>query len=350
MSRRSRWCPLCRACASGDRSVAGATRAGAGKAGARGAIALVLVLLAGCLYNAGPPPRATSDDDAGATQDAGAQDGGSTAHRFRVATFNVHRFFDTVCQSGACGPGDYEEQPSQADFDAKADQLAIAIRGFDADVVMLQEVETQACLDALEARLSNVLPSAVLGETGGTASVDVAILAREPITSVVTHRQQVLTRPDGTTTTFSREFLEVHLAGDDREVIAFAAHFRSKVNDDPGRRLAEAQAAHDIVAEVARASPDALVVMAGDLNDVPGSPPLDALESDGALLRVARELPVAAQGTYDFNGDWQAIDHILQATAARGVYVGGSAHVIRGNPGYAGSDHDPLLADFDLSR
>ena len=98
---------------------------------------------------------------------------------------------------------------------------------------------------------------------------------------------EVLTRPDGSTTTFSRELLEVHVTKAGRAIIFFAAHFRSKSNDDPGRRLAEAQATRRIVDAVAAANPRALVVLGGDLNDTPGSPPLDALTGNGGLLRAA---------------------------------------------------------------
>lgn len=289
----------------------------------------------------GLPPSHT-DAGVDATSDA------ALGPRARFATFNTHRFFDTVCDSGDCASGSYEDLPTPAEFAAKAVQLAAGIRALGADVVMLEEVETQPCLDALVSRLGDVLPYGELGETGAPASVDVAILSAVPIESVVRHRAQQLKRPDGSTTIFSRELLEVHLTLHGTRVIAFAAHFRSKVSDDPGRRLAEAQASHDIIVAAARAAPDALVVLGGDLNDMPGSPPIDALEDDGLLLRVARELAPQDQGTFVYQGAWQAIDHLFQAREGAGVYVNGSAHAVRGNPGYAGSDHAALVADFAL--
>src|SRR4051812_14702781 len=82
--------------------------------------------------------------------------------RLRVATFNVHRFFDTVCESGACGPGDYEALASPQQLDARAAELAGAIRALEADVISLQEIETQACLDALLAHIADAMPYGVL--------------------------------------------------------------------------------------------------------------------------------------------------------------------------------------------
>ncbi|HLL23172.1 MAG TPA: endonuclease/exonuclease/phosphatase family protein, partial [Kofleriaceae bacterium] len=65
--------------------------------------------------------------------------------------------------------------------------------------------------------------------------------------------------------------------------------------------------------------PQSVVVLAGDLNDVPGSPPLDALVANGGLVRLADDLPVAAQATYSFGGRGQAIDHLLVRVVAASV-------------------------------
>jgi predicted extracellular nuclease len=269
--------------------------------------------------------------------------------RFRIATFNVHRFFDTVCAEGDCGPTSYEELPTQAAFDAKASQLADAIRALDADLVALEEVETQACLDALLARLADTMPYGVLGEIDSPASVDVAVLSRTALDAVVRHRAaEPLRLPDGTVALFSRELLEVHVRA---PVVLLAAHFRSKSSDDPARRLAEAQQAARDVAAAAASRPAALVALAGDLNDTPGSPPLDALVVAGGLIRVADDLPTAAQATYVFNGQGQAIDHILIAPDRRDARLPGSSHVWRSasGAGWGGSDHFALTSDFTLA-
>lgn len=268
----------------------------------------------------------------------------------RLATFNVRRFFDTVCESGACDTGDYEALPTEAGFAQRADQLAAAIRALDADLVALEEVETQACLDALLARLGDVMPHGALGEIDTAASVDVAVLSTRPIAAVRRHRaDNPLALPDGTVTTFSRELLEVEVQSErGKDVVLFAAHFRSKVNDEPARRLAEAQTASRIVNERATASPGALVVLGGDLNDTPGSPPLNALVVDGGLVRVADDLPAAAQATYVYQGNGQAIDHLLLAPSASVVRLPRSSMVWRDADGWGGSDHAALTSDFVL--
>jgi endonuclease/exonuclease/phosphatase family metal-dependent hydrolase len=267
----------------------------------------------------------------------------------RVATFNVRRFFDTVCDSGACESGDYEAQATQASFDQRAAQIAAAITRLDADVVALEEIEDQTCLDALLSHLPTM--HGVLGETDFAASVDVAIVSRAPIERVVRHRAATpLTLDDGRTTTFSRELLEVHVQIDGHPVIVLAAHFKSKSDDDPLRRLAEARASSRIVNDAAAAEPAAIVMLAGDLNDVPGSPPLDALTVDGGLMRVADDLAPAAQATYYFNGSGQAIDHILLVPTTNVMRVPRSSRTWRdtGSNGFGGSDHAALSSDFQL--
>lgn len=299
----------------------------------------VLVLLA-----CGAPPSPVGAGDSGVEADAGV-----AALRVRVATFNVRLFFDTTCHSGACASTDFEQVSSQDAFEARAAELATAITALDADVVALQELETQACLDALLARLTAAYPHGVLGEIGSAGSVDVALLSRTPLEGVKGYRASVpLFRPDGSRTSFSRELLEGHARVGGREVVLLAAHFRSKSNDDPGRRLAEAQAARTIVSGVAASLPEALVLLAGDLNDTPGSAPLEALTADGGLLRAAADLPEAEQGTYLWNGRAEAIDHVLQAVTPGGALVPRSAKVWRDARGWGGSDHAALTADFEL--
>jgi predicted extracellular nuclease len=292
---------------------------------------IVVAVLAGCTHQYEPPVPADAPTG-----------------NFRVATFNVRRFFDTACASGACGGGEFEELPSTTAFEQRATQIADAIRALDADVVSLQELETQPCLDELLARLAGM--HGVLGEIGTTASVDVAVISRTPIELVATHRaNEVLSLPDGSVTQFSRELLEVHVRSSGGvPVVTFAAHFKSKANDEPARRLAEARHTRRIVDELAVREPASVIVLAGDLNDTPGSPPLEALTADGGLVRAAADLSEPAQATYIFDGRGQAIDHLLIAPGGDALRVPRSSRVWRDGTGWGGSDHAALTTDFAL--
>ncbi len=257
----------------------------------------------------------------------------------RVATFNVRRLFDTVCDSRSCEPGAYEELPTEEELDARAMQIAAAIRALDVDVISLQEIESQASLDVLLAHIGDAMPYGVLGEIGEVASVDVAVLSRTPLESVAGHRARF--------PFMSRELLEVHTTVDGVKVVMLAAHFKSKANDDPSRRLYEARSSATVVNEIAEREPEALVILGGDLNDTPGSPPLDALTLEGGLIRVADDVSTDEQATYVYNGRKQAIDHLLIAPGGASRRIPRSVKTWRGpNGGYGGSDHFALTWNF----
>lgn len=329
-------------------------------------VAAVFAAMIGAACGDTDDPASSSDastSDTGSEADATAEDTGASdtsaadaaldvpvepVPEVVIATFNVSRFFDTECDSGRCDSGDFESRLSNAQFNYKVSLIVEALDRIDADIVVLQEIEKEACLTALNEALDPAFDIAVLGEIGGNATLDVAVLARGELIEVRGHRDTPIPRPTGGQTTFSRELLEVELELEGQRVIVFAAHFKSKNNDDASRRLAEAMAAREIIAERAASSPDALVVLGGDLNDTPGSPPIDALEDGGALRRVAEELGDEAW-TIRFFDERQAIDHLYLAVDASGSYVGGSAEVIRDSSGrLAQSDHAALRATFAL--
>ena len=270
----------------------------------------------------------------------------------RIATYNTHLFFDTVCDSGECGYDDFEDQLSLSAYGAKVRDVAESIEILDADIVLVQEIETADCLDDLAEELADRYPVAYLGEIGYDGSIDVGVLADAELVTTVNHRYKRIPLPDGSDTTiFTREFLEVHLDFDGDLVIVFVGHFKAKANDDPDRRLAEAMAAYDIVTQTATDNPDALIVMGGDMNDVPGSAPINTLEQNGDLLRVASELPGNEDGTYWYHGQAQAIDHLFFATGAAGSYISGTAEVVVDYDGafhLGSSDHAALRANFML--
>lgn len=278
--------------------------------------------------------------------DAGQPDAPADNY-IRIATWNVERMFDMVCDSSSCTADSFEAVYSSAQYNYKIARVAAGLARMQADVVLLQEIEKQSCLQDI-ARQATTLGYNVqlIGETGGTASLDTAILARGDVLLQRDHADVRIPRPGGGTTSFSREFMEVHLLVEGTRVIVFNAHFKSQNNDDPERRLAEARAANDIVEGVIQEYPDAVIVLGGDLNDVPGSDAINAVESGGFLDRVAREL-VPNDGTVTFNGRENALDHLYFCNRCGGSYVPGSATIFGdGSGGLEGSDHRALRADF----
>jgi predicted extracellular nuclease len=293
---------------------------------------------------------AAAIDGGGLGDLAGADVAHPPAASLSIATFNVARFFDLSCDTGECGIYDYEAYPTPSEFNAQRAKLVTAIETLGADIVLLQEVESQACLEALLEKVGGTYAFAELGETGWPASLDVATLSVTQIVDVRRHQNYSIPHPGGGWTKFAREFLEVHIDYKGWRVIVFNTHFRSKVNDDPGRRLAEAMKARELVEESALEFPHALIILGGDMNDVPGSAPLNELEIKGGLLRVASDIPSGNDWTYNYSGSLKAIDHLLITSQGRGAYVKGSATVLRdpGLSGLGGSDHGALRAIFEI--
>ncbi len=314
---------------------------------------LIPVLIIGCKAVSPPSPEMASEPQLHPPSDVGQDQSPdvlpSGPDTITVATFNVALFFDTRCDSGECGSQDWEQQPSVAQFEARARVLSRAIRRLEADVVLLQELETQESLDALQQRLDDLYQVSVIGETGSPGSIDVAVLSKGEKLNVITHRHNRFVRSDGQgTDRFSREFLEVQLRFGDKKLVVFTAHFKSKNNDDAPRRLGEAIKAKEILLEAMKREPDAMIILGGDLNDVPGSPPLNALEDGGFLLRAAADVGLDRAWTYKYRDQLNELDHLYLAVGS-GRYNSGTAEARRDHDrGLGGSDHAALVAKFSF--
>jgi uncharacterized protein len=266
-----------------------------------------------------------------------------------VATYNTEFFYDTICDTGYCGYGEFEPQLTPAEYNAKVKDVADALKLINADIVLLQEVEKQSCLDDLLDELDGMYDTAYIGEKGGAGSMNTAVITKGKVTSTNKHLSPI-PLPYGGTTTFARAFFEVRITYEGKKIIVFSAHFKSKSNDDPERRQAEANAALEILKDTAYYNSDALIVLGGDLNDVPGSGPINTLENSSSLLRVASELPVTDQATYWYQGP-TAIDHIFHVLDGKGEYISGTAEVIKNGPEtyrLMDSDHAALRAAFSF--
>jgi hypothetical protein len=156
----------------------------------------------------------------------------------------------------------------------------------------------------------------------------------------------------------SRKPLAGEFTYDGRRLFVIANHWNSKGGDQPlfGRfqpperssevqRNQQAQVVHDFVARILSLDPGARVVVLGDLNDFSFSSALRTLVGSPAILEDSiTRLPESERYSYVFEGNSQALDHVLLtgAPAARLVRLD-PVHV---NAEFAdqASDHDPLVA------
>ncbi len=145
-------------------------------------------------------------------------------------------------------------------------------------------------------------------------------------------------------------------------LFVIANHFRSKGGDQPlfGRfqpparsseeqRHEQARLVKGFVDSILAADADANIAVLGDLNDFQFSETLDIVKG-GVLVNLIETLPVPEQYTYVFEGNSQALDHILVSKNLYAALVG--YDVVHVNAEFVDqiSDHDPQVARFDKPR
>jgi uncharacterized protein len=306
-------------------------------------------------------------------------------HELSAATFNVHNLALT---------------DSAAKFSALAQLLVDALAA--PDIVALQEVQddsgakddgtiaSTATLTALcraiehaggpSYEFAEIAPED--GRDGGAAggNIRVAMLYRRDRgvllvqrgtanaltpNTVITEQGRLALRyspgridPEASAWQSSRKPLAAQFTFRGQTVFIVANHFSSKLGDQPtfGRfqpplrvtepkRVAQASAVAAWVQALLREDEQAHVLVLGDLNDVPESAPLRALEEAG-LSSVLEQLPEEERYTYIFEGNAQTLDHILVSRTLSAALTG--VDIVHTNAEFSASvsDHDPVLARF----
>jgi predicted extracellular nuclease len=144
-------------------------------------------------------------------------------------------------------------------------------------------------------------------------------------------------------------------------VFVVGNHFNSKGGDQPlfgpnqppalsseVQRNQQATIVRNFVQSILAVNPNANVIVQGDLNDFEFSNPLTTLEG-GGLNTLVETLPANERYTYNFQGNAQVLDHILVSNNLLSNLNG--FDVVHINSEFADqvSDHDPVLARFNLS-
>ena len=146
-------------------------------------------------------------------------------------------------------------------------------------------------------------------------------------------------------------------------LFVIANHFNSKGGDEPLfgvnqppafsseiQRIQQATVVHDFVNAILTADPNANVLVMGDLNDFQFSSALATLKGSPAILTdLIETLPLAERYTYVYEGNSEALDHILATSALMArPYVYDVVHV---NSEFAvqASDHEPQVMVITLN-
>jgi len=163
----------------------------------------------------------------------------------------------------------------------------------------------------------------------------------------------------------SRKPLVASFVFNARQVTLIANHFNSKGGDDPlfgrfqppfldteAKRVQQAQLVHDFIAQKLAADPGARIATLGDLNDFAFSAPLRTLTGEASGAPILTNLAVALlppeeRYSYVFEGNSQALDHILVSASLVPDAQFQPVHV---NAEYFDqvSDHDPNIASLRI--
>lgn len=317
-----------------------------------------LLTLAALTSACGDPP-VVRDNSTGASSNAGGSggngsgsggDAGSTPNDpmpLRVANWNVHNLENDKDDSGAPG----ETIVSTAEYTAHRKAVGKVLNQIDADVLVLVEVENKAVLDDLnKTELGGKYTASSLIDGNDYRGVDIGVLSKYPIDSVVSHKDEgfPLNGTQGPNYYYSRDCPEIHIAFNGRKMVFLGTHLKAKSNDDPIKRLAEAQHTRAIADSLAKQDPSRAIVILGDFNDTPDSPPYLATVGTGATKYADATLPLAAadRWSYNFQGKLELIDYqfvnpvLAPMLDAQSVTIKHSADVD------TASDHSPVIATY----
>ncbi|SDO38431.1 chitobiase/beta-hexosaminidase C-terminal domain-containing protein [Alkalicoccus daliensis] len=104
------------------------------------------------------------------------------------------------------------------------------------------------------------------------------------------------------------------------------------------------------VSELNAAVEDPNVVVLGDFNDFPWSPPVETLAEMGNLYNAIYELPRESQFTYNYNGSSQSLDsilvadHLQQGMEVDAMNINSEFMETHGRA----SDHDPIMVQLQI--
>jgi endonuclease/exonuclease/phosphatase family metal-dependent hydrolase len=270
-----------------------------------------------------------------------------------IAAFNTLNLFDETDDPHT---GDEGTPPKPKD---QLQALAATIRALDADVLALEEVENRGYLERFVAAMLGDMgyDNVVCFEGNDRRGIDCAVLSRLPVGPVTSHRHLRFTESSGDPEGpmfFRRDLLQVRVEPPKYPAFdIFVVHFKSK-RDSGGStesyRLGEARQARRILDGLLNKDKNSLFVICGDFNDTFTSVPVKALRGEGetALRDFLVDLPKDAV-TYN-KAPRSMIDFIFASPAMGARYVAKSYRTVPGSVETSGSDHNPVVAKFDLKK
>ncbi|MGF1487409.1 MAG: 5'-nucleotidase C-terminal domain-containing protein [Prochloraceae cyanobacterium] len=287
--------------------------------------------------------------------------------RLTVATFNVENL----------DPGD-----PIAKINGLAGQIVNNLRS--PDIIGLQEIQdnsgstndgivsgdltARTLIDAIIAAGGPVYTYAEIAPVDGTSggqpggNIRVGYLYRSDRVDLVANSLTAIGQGNPAFTN-SRQSLAAKFLFNGQEVTVVNNHFSSKGGSDPlfgtiqppangnvTKREGQAQAVNDFVDGILATDPNAKVIVLGDLNEFEFNSPLDILKggNNPVLNNLTETLVPKERYTYNFQGNSQALDHILVSNSLNNL---AEYDIVRVNSQFANqvTDHDPAVVSLNLA-
>ncbi len=277
----------------------------------------------------------------------------------RIASYNIENAFDVFDDPYT------RDEGTDVKLRWEIEMIADVLRKIDADVVGFQEIENEAVLQAM---VDEYLPGmgyeyVTVPLTNDGRGIKLGLISRLPILSVTSYRWQRLQHPDADRTwRFARDLFHARVQVPGGQVVnVFVVHLKSKGSRDGDPqsvmwRSSEAVRIRQIIGNLIADNPDELVVLMGDFNSKPGEPAMSAIlspASDGrAVLSDSHiDIPMEDRTTYPSERfPNSVIDFILTSPAMTARLVPGSAAIFNEAELIKGSDHLPIVAEFDMGE
>lgn len=279
--------------------------------------------------------------------------------KLRIASYNIENAFDVYDDPYT------RDEGTDVKLRWEVEMIADILKKLDADVVGFQEIENEAVLKAM---VSEYLPGmgydyAAVPLTNDGRGIKLGLISRLPIISITSYRWQTLNHPDTDQTwRFARDLFHAKLQTKQGKVLnVFVVHLKSKGSRDGDPqsvmwRTSEAMRIRQIIGDMIADNPDELVVLMGDFNskpDEPGTMTLLSPAADGSAVMSDSHasIPMEARTTYPSERfPNSVIDFILTSPAMTSRMVPESADIFNDPELITGSDHLPIVAEFDMSE
>lgn len=295
----------------------------------------------------------------------------------RLASWNVLNLFDHADDPAL--QGQWDDLP-MATAHGRCAAIAAVIREIDADVLALQEVESQACLEWFRGTwLADMgYEHLVSLDAGYFRGVECSLLSRWPVVSSTIELGvevddtscgpgKPIEQPDSleTPVPFRRPPMQVVLSDPTgNELTVLVVHHKAGGGRaNTWRREAEACSVLEVLSGLE--APGRRVAVMGDFNATPGDRSVRAYLESGLVDVMAHRAALGdpERPTWATHESGRVIDYMLVTPSLAVEIVPGSAHVVgvpsppRGwdwrtdpRPDGAASDHMPLVVDLLFSR